>query len=196
MAVFFTADLHFGHNDIIGFCARPYKDVDEMNRALISNWNSRVSNDDHVYVVGDLFYGGRDAAGQKEAFSIVKRLNGVLHLVAGNHDFPYLKNMEYHYLFADVDHIRYLSHEGNNIFLCHYPLAEWSGFYRGSWHIYGHLHNAKNTAYEHMNKLDHALNAGVDICNYMPVTFDELVMYNAAFHKAASFPSPAGNRLH
>ena len=181
MAVFFTADLHFGHSGILEFCDRPFDSVDDMNRALISNWNSRVSNDDHVYIVVDLFYGGRDADGQNEAIKTVKKLNGILHLVAGNHDFPYLKNMEYHYLFADVDHIRYLSHEGKNIFLCHYPLAEWSGFFRGSWHIYGHIHNAKNAAFEHMKKFDHALNAGVDICNYMPVTFNELVRYNELF---------------
>ena len=181
MATFFTADLHFGHSEIIDFCERPFKDIDEMSRTLISNWNSRVTNDDHVYIVGDLFYGGRDAAGQDEAISIVKKLNGILHLVAGNHDIPYLKSAEYHYLFADVDHIRYLKHDGEHIFLCHYPLAEWSGYYRGSWHIYGHIHNQKNTAYLHMRNLEKALNAGVDICNFMPVTFEELKKYNETF---------------
>jgi len=181
VATFFTADLHFGHSGIIKFCDRPFEDVAEMDRVLISNWNSRVTNDDHVYVVGDLFYGGRDAAGQRKAFETVSKLNGILHLVAGNHDFPYLKNTDYHYLFADVDHLRYLSHEGEHIFLCHYPLAEWSGYFRGSWHIYGHIHNAKNAAYLHMRNLENALNAGVDICGYMPVTFEELKEYNAGF---------------
>jgi len=181
MATFFTADLHFGHGNIIDFCDRPFENVEDMNRALISNWNSRVSNDDHVYIVGDLFFGGRDAAGLNEAIAIVKKLNGILHLIAGNHDFPYLKNMEYHYLFADVDQLRYLKHEGEDIFLCHYPMAEWSGFFRGSWHIYGHIHNAKNAAFEYMRSLDKALNAGVEICDYMPVTFEELKACNERF---------------
>jgi calcineurin-like phosphoesterase family protein len=181
MAVFFTADLHFGHSGIITFCDRPFGDVSEMNKTLISNWNSRISNDDHVYIVGDLFYGGRDASGQNEAISIVRKLNGILHLIAGNHDFPYLKNMEYHYLFADVDELRYLKHDGEDIFLCHYPMAEWSGYYRGSWHIYGHIHNAKNTAYQYMKSQENALNACVDICNFMPVTFQELKTYNKLF---------------
>ena len=181
MATFFTADLHFGHDNIIKFCDRPFENVADMTRTLISNWNSRVSNDDHVYIVGDLFYGGRDAAGQQEAIEVVRKLNGILHLVAGNHDFPYLKNTDYHYLFADVDHLRYLSHEGERIFLCHYPLAEWSGFFRGSWHIYGHIHNAKNSAFQYMRTLDNALNAGVDICDFMPVTFQELKEYNKRF---------------
>ena len=181
MATFFTADLHFGHNEIIKFCDRPFYDVSEMNSAIINNWNSKVSNDDHVYIIGDVFYGGRDAAEIKSAVAIVEKLNGKLHLVAGNHDFPYLKNMDYHYLFADVDQIRYLKHEGEHIFLCHYPMAEWSGFYRGSWHIYGHIHNAKDSAFLYMKNLDKALNAGVDICNFMPVTFYELKMYNEKF---------------
>jgi len=187
MATFFTADLHFGHEAIIGFCDRPFADVQEMNRALVSNWNSRVSNDDHVYIVGDLFYGGRDAAGMEEAISIVSRLNGVLHLVAGNHDFPYLKNMEYHYLFADVDQIRYLKHEGKHIYLCHYPMAEWSGYFRGSWHIYGHIHNdKKGPAYGYLASQERALNAGVDICGFMPVTFEELVACNEGFKAESS----------
>ena len=182
MATYFTADMHFGHSAIIGFCNRPFNDVEEMNRTLIHNWNSRVNNGDHVYIVGDVFYGGRDAAGLDEAISIVKKLKGVLHLVAGNHDLPYLKNAEYHYLFADVDQLRYLKHDGEHIFLCHYPMAEWSGYYRGSWHIYGHIHNAvESAAYQYMKTQEKALNAATDICQYMPVTFQELKQFNEIF---------------
>ena len=185
MATFFTADLHFAHSAIIEFCDRPFKDVAEMNRSLISNWNSRVSNSDHVYVVGDIFYGGRDASGGEEAIATVKKLNGVLHLIAGNHDLPYLKNANYHYLFADVDQLRYLKLEGEHIFLCHYPMAEWSGFYRGSWHVYGHIHNNKdNAAFQFMKTQERALNAAVDLCQFMPVTFPELKMYNEMFKAA------------
>ena len=183
MATFFTADLHFGHEEIIGYCGRPFADVEQMDRELVYKWNSRVSNNDHVYIVGDLFYGGRDAAGYDKAIETVKKLNGILHLVAGNHDFPYLKNMDYHYLFADTDQIRYLKHEGKNIFLCHYPIAEWSGFFRGSMHIYGHIHNQKGEAYQYMASTGRALNAGVDICSFMPVTFDELIKYNDEFRQ-------------
>jgi len=182
MATYFTADMHFEHDAIIGFCERPFKDISEMNHVLIDNWNSRVGNDDHVYIVGDIFYGGRDAAGQDKAVELVKKLNGILHLITGNHDIPYLKNMEYHYLFADVDQLRYLKHDGETIFLCHYPMAEWSGYYRGSWHIYGHIHNhTESDAFRYMKTQEKALNAGVDICKYMPVTFRELIEYNKAF---------------
>ena len=178
MATYFTADTHFGDAANIDYCNRPFKNVDEMNRVLINNWNSRVTNDDNVYIIGDVFYAGRDAVGCKAAIEIVKQLKGKLHLIAGNHDLPYLKKMDYHYLFADVDQIRYLKHEGEDIFMCHYPMAEWSGYYRKSWHIYGHIHNHKNTAYMHMRQLDNALNAAAEITDYKPVTFHELIDYN------------------
>ena len=182
MAVFFIADTHFGDKAIIEYCNRPFKDVLEMNKALIENWNSRVTNDDDVYIVGDVFYEGCGASGIKNAIEIVKKLRGKLHLIAGNHDLPYLKHSDYHYLFADVDQLRYLRHGGEDIFLCHYPIAEWSGYYRKTWHIYGHIHNHKNAAYTYMRNLDNALNAGVEIIDYKPVLFEELKAYNAEYN--------------
>jgi len=181
MAVFFIADTHFGDEAIINYCGRPFENVDEMNKTLIKNWNSRVTNDDDVYIIGDVFYAGRDASGYKNSIEIVSQLKGKLHLIAGNHDIPYLKKTEYHYLFADVDQIRYLKHEDKNIFMCHYPMAEWSGYYRESWHIYGHIHNHKNKAFMHMREMDRALNAGVEIIDYRPVSFEELKRHNDVF---------------
>ena len=44
--VFFTSDTHFNHVNIIRYCHRPFKDVDEMNEAMIANWDNTVGNDD------------------------------------------------------------------------------------------------------------------------------------------------------
>ncbi len=52
----YTADLHFGHRNVINFDHRPFLDIDEMDIALIKLWNSRVSSDDQVYIVGDFAY--------------------------------------------------------------------------------------------------------------------------------------------
>lgn len=54
MSIFFTADLHFWHENIIQYCQRPFASADEMNSALISNWNARVTPDDTVYILGDV----------------------------------------------------------------------------------------------------------------------------------------------
>ena len=40
--VFFTADTHFDHANIIRFCNRPFATVEDMNEALIANWNRKV----------------------------------------------------------------------------------------------------------------------------------------------------------
>ncbi len=44
--IYFTADTHFGHENVIRFCGRPYATAAEMDEALIENWNSRVKGND------------------------------------------------------------------------------------------------------------------------------------------------------
>jgi len=55
--IYFTADQHFGHANIIKLCSRPFSDVHEMDEALIENWNRRVTNGDTIYIIGDLLLG-------------------------------------------------------------------------------------------------------------------------------------------
>ena len=52
----YISDLHFGHKNVILFEHRPFSDVDTMDHCLIQLWNSRVSADDDVYIVGDFCY--------------------------------------------------------------------------------------------------------------------------------------------
>lgn len=51
--IYFTADTHFGHANIIKMCERPFPDVETMNESMIAAWNERVRGNDTVYVVGD-----------------------------------------------------------------------------------------------------------------------------------------------
>ena len=68
--IYFTADTHFGHANAIWMCGRPYKSVDDMNEAMIAAWNSRVTGNDTVYIVGDMFFRCEDPE------SILRRLKG------------------------------------------------------------------------------------------------------------------------
>ncbi len=52
--IYFTADLHFYHDKVIRFASRPFCDADTMNKALIENWNKKVSARDEVYILGDV----------------------------------------------------------------------------------------------------------------------------------------------
>jgi calcineurin-like phosphoesterase family protein len=79
--LFFTADLHFGHVNVLRYCDRPWGDVDAMNAGLIDNWNSTVNSDDTVFVLGDVCLGKLS-----ETLPLVEALNGIKFLLPGNHD--------------------------------------------------------------------------------------------------------------
>lgn len=72
--IYFTADTHFGHENVIRFCDRPFSSANEMDEAMIANWNARVRGNDTVYILGDMFFsfnkcGDEFAASQgKETF--------------------------------------------------------------------------------------------------------------------------------
>ena len=81
MKFFIISDTHFGHKNIITYCNRPFVSVEEMDEAMIKNWNETVSNDDTVLHLGDFGFGSKEYIG-----SIIKRLNGRKILIKGNHD--------------------------------------------------------------------------------------------------------------
>ena len=177
MGIYFTADSHFGHTNIIKHCNRPFESIEEMNETLIANWNSRVHKSDHVYIAGDFCWRG----GYENALRIVKRLKGNKHLAIGNHDSDFLKKPEYRELFAEIGQILVAGLDNGRTICCHYPMASWQGSHRGNGLVYGHIHNHINEVSEFMMKRDNAFNAGVDICQFMPVTFKELQEHNNSF---------------
>ena len=77
----YISDLHFGHKNVILFEHRPFSDVDTMDHCLIQLWNSRVSADDDVYIVGDFCY----RSGRTPDWYL-RQLKGHKHLIIGNHD--------------------------------------------------------------------------------------------------------------
>ena len=84
--IFYIADTHFGHDNIRKLSNRPFSTVEEMDNALINNWNSVVTDDDDVYILGDFSYKSEDP------IDYLKKLNGKKHLIVGNHDNKLLKN--------------------------------------------------------------------------------------------------------
>lgn len=61
----------------------------------------------------------------------------------------------------------------------------------GTYHIYGHIHNQTVSAYwPLLAGMDRALNAGVEVNHYQPVTLEELKANNAAFRQAHSAGKP------
>lgn len=128
-----TADPHFGHANICKFTnadgskVRPWDNVNEMDAALIKNWNDRVHPRDRVYLLGDVTFTARDM------HKYIPQLNGRICLVPGNHD-P-TKMRKYFHLFDDVR--GYV--QRNGWIMSHIPIHPDS---LGRWglNIHGHLH--------------------------------------------------------
>ena len=174
--ILYTADLHFGHANVIRFDHRPFNDVDEMDYTLIQLWNGRVQKDDQIYIVGDFCY-----RNSKPEEWYLRQLKGHKHLIIGNHDHKLLANPKAMSYIESVDHIGYLTDQGCQICMCHYPIAEWDGFYKGHYLIYGHIHNIKNETFDFMKTRENALNAGCMINHFSPVSLQELIRNHKQF---------------
>ena len=79
--LFLTADMHFGHTNIIKYENRPFASVDDMDSTIIKNWNKVVSKRDTVIIVGDVSFYGKEKTSE-----IVQQLYGKKILIKGNHD--------------------------------------------------------------------------------------------------------------
>ena len=79
--IFFIADPHFNHKNIIDFEERPFVSVEEMDAILIKNWNNTVCKKEKVFILGDLAWGSKDKIRE-----YIQQLNGIKTLVLGNHD--------------------------------------------------------------------------------------------------------------
>ncbi len=168
--VFFTSDLHFGHAKVIDYCNRPFATVDEMDQAMITNWNAVVTNGDEVYILGDV-----TMKDQAFADCMLRRLNGHKYLVRGNHDY-FAKNYTGHEL-AWVKDYHELRCNKRLFILCHYPFVEWNRSHHGSIHLHGHQHN--HTDYNLRQRKEGRLryDVGVDANNFTPVSLDKVVNF-------------------
>lgn len=174
---YYTSDLHFGHGNIIGFDNRPFNSVDEMNKTMIANWNSVVSDNDEVYILGDMFWHN------EEAPDILSTLKGRKYLILGNHDRINSQMKDY---FVWVKEIETIKDGDNHVVLCHYPIAHWKNQYYGYIHLYGHIHNTRDTRpfelYKKMCVEDDipfkAYNVGCMLWDYTPRTLEEILERN------------------
>lgn len=170
--VFFTSDTHFNHANIIKFCDRPFKDVEHMNETLIANWNSVVKPDDIVFHLGDFCLGG-----SAEWTKYLRRLNGKIYLVAGNHD---MKNLRQNYseYFELVTLQMCVEIDKQKIYLNHFPFLCYGGAYRDTWQLFGHVHTRQNDTGKDAPRMKMLFpmqyDVGVDNNGYTPVSFQQV----------------------
>lgn len=176
---YYIADLHFNHANIIRYSKRPFADVEEMNRTLVQNWNAVVTPEDDVYILGDFYYKGANP------LPVLRQLQGRKHLVVGNHDGKLLADSKARAEFVEIRDILSISDGNQRLILCHYPMAEWNGYFRGVIHLYGHIHNiTENDAYRIMKSRKNAYNTGADILGFTPRTLHAVIECNRQFFAA------------
>lgn len=152
--IFFTADTHFGHKNIIQYCKRPFTDVHAMNAHIIDQINNVVTYNDNLYILGDFCFKG------KKPSDYTSRINcNNIHLIIGNHD----KIIDYEsglHGFVSVQDVKEIIYCNQRIFLSHYPHRSWPASHKGSYHLYGHVHSKLN--HDDVQSKRKTLDVGVD----------------------------------
>lgn len=145
-----------------------------MNETLIQKWNEKVQKGDVVYHLGDFgFTRGlrKDILGEMRKF--LKRLNGQINLILGNHDCQNM-NEQVKGLFSSTCLLKDKTINGRRIIMCHYSMIVWPGKHKGSWMLAGHSHNNLPCARKDSNLIGKLLDVGVDGNNFYPYSFDEI----------------------
>jgi calcineurin-like phosphoesterase family protein len=171
VAIWFTADTHFGHANIIRYCNRPFPTVEAMNDALIDRINALVKRDDTLYHLGDFAFRTANPAAFRERICCK-----AIHLIMGNHD-PHsedgIVDPVFASLFASVRELRRIrlpiAGMRRPVILCHYAMRVWDASHHGAWHLFGHSHGTLPDD-PHARSWD----VGVDNNNYEPVSVERL----------------------
>jgi calcineurin-like phosphoesterase family protein len=177
--------MHYGHQNILKYCDRPFDDLDHMHGELIKRWNSVVTDQDIVYIVGDAVMGQRETTLQ-----FIKQLAGHKYLVPGNHDDchamyagkqKYARMQEMYFeVFDDILDEQYIVDE---FLLCHFPYnrpgltdyagrdySQWEPVDHGATLLCGHIHEEWDHQFTPQGTLQ--LNVGVDVRNFTPISID------------------------
>lgn len=188
---YYISDLHLGHKNVLSFDNRPFGTIEENDKIIINNWNETIGMYDDVYILGDISWHN-----STKTIEIFKQLNGIKHLIVGNHDTKLLKNKDMQKLFIEICQYKEIIDEidgkSYNLVLCHYPIYDWKNMARGWVHLYGHVHSNKNNEFyqEAINKTNEHYNSRgsknynkfrcynvgcmLPYMNYTPRTFKEI----------------------
>ena len=182
---YYISDLHIGHENIILYDNRPFANLDEMNRAIIENWNSRVKPEDTAYILGDFIW-----LKEEEWAFYVEQLVGNKVLIVGNHD-PKQFSPATQKMFSEITPFKEIKDSGRHLTLCHYPIPFFrAGSAENSYMLYGHVHQKQD--YEYLKEMRKSIlanyagystpngnfiNVGamMPYINYTPRTLEEII---------------------
>jgi len=158
MKVFVTSNLQLGRPNAIKKYKRPFKDVEEMNRSIIQNWNRVVSNSDIVYHIGNF------AWDPKIAQDSISALNGTIRFIEAEHDEAIMFLDEKQMLPKDskvVEQIEVL--EDFESTLSYWPMQAWPKKDLGYYSIIGYSSDKYKS-----DPKKHIINVCADLWDYTP----------------------------
>ena len=169
--IYFTADTHFGHTNIMKYTNREFgmnvSSIEEHDEQLINMWNNIVKDGDLVFILGDLCL-----YGPKKAEKLLNQLNGDKVLIKGNHDTFVESNNFDKTLFKYIDDYMEINYKGQKIMLMHYPINSFKHMCKEDHsylHFFGHIHNSKQIIPMK------SCNVGVDVNNYKLISISDAI---------------------
>jgi calcineurin-like phosphoesterase family protein len=172
--IFFTSDTHFGHENILKYCHRPFINITEHDEELIRRWNEVVPPDGIVFHLGDIAF-----CSEVYLKEILKRLNGKIYWILGNHDWrritPGIMNR-----FEHITQQMMIKIDGENIYLNHFPFLCYPDSKRHTvYQFFGHVHSGPlsqdgSDISRLVNLMPNQYDVGVDNNNFTPVSFQEI----------------------
>ena len=169
MAIYFIADTHFSHGNIIRYCNRPFSSGQEMDETIYANWTALVQPKDKVYHLGDVAFGSEAMVAR--TVERIKKLPGVKYLLPGNHDgrYPELVASAFAEVLPPLYELSAQSgREGVRIVLCHYPLLTWNRAFHGALHFHGHVHGR-------IPYTNRRIDVGVDAWGFAPARLENVI---------------------
>ena len=174
---FFTADLHFGNDEIIEREARPFRDIKEFEDVFVENVNRVAAKEDTLFVLGDwIDYSDFFKTAPEAAFAMCRRLLPKVVLILGNGeerlmnevylgDFDALKSALLEYGFSDVLTSADIEFGGEKFHLIHKPVDHIDG----CTNLFGHTHRGTGLW------KPYGLNVGIDLNYFRPFSEAEIL---------------------
>jgi len=160
VAVWFTADTHFGHAGALALYRRPFSSVAAMNAAMVGRWNDVVHSGDEVWHLGD--FSLRTTAA--EAAVLLRSLHGRKHLITGNNDGVEIVQLSG---WSSVQAYTEIIVDGHRLVLCHYAFRTWNGMAKGALNLHGHSHGR-------LKPLPRQTDVGVDCWDFRPIALRQV----------------------
>ncbi|MBR4223644.1 MAG: metallophosphoesterase family protein [Oscillospiraceae bacterium] len=175
MSIFLTSDLHLGHDKPFIWQARGFSSIEEHDSEIVRRWNERVSEEDTVYLLGDVMLDDT-----VKGMEHLRSLKGEIHIVRGNHDTDRKVEM---YLtspnVAEVAAALYLRQGKRTFYMSHYPTLVDNVADPGYVHplicLYGHTHQRDCFFTAEGHTVPFMYHVGVDSHDLYPILIEDVI---------------------